>query len=53
MEWQMVVALAMATPVIMFPVALIWYLNIGGVVQAVREAKATREQKAAAPKMTS
>ncbi len=53
MEWQMVVALAIATPVIIFPAAFVWYLNIGGIVQAVREAKAAREQKGAAAKMAS
>ncbi len=53
MEWQMVVALAIAIPVIIFPAAFIWYLNIGGIVQAVRQAKAAREQKAAAANMTS
>ena len=45
MEWQMVVALAVAVPVILFPAAFVWYLNIGGIAQAVREAKAVREKK--------
>ena len=52
MEWQMVVALVIAIPVIIFPAAFVWYLNIGGIVQAVREARAAREQKAATAKMT-
>lgn len=43
MEWQIIVALVVAIPVILLPVAFIWYLNIGGAVAAVREA---REAKA-------
>ena len=40
MEWQMIVALVVVIPIVLFPVALIWYINIGGVVHAIREAKA-------------
>ena len=53
MEWQVVVALVVAIPVIVFPAAFVWYLNIGGIVHAVREAKAARAKKAAAVKTTS
>jgi hypothetical protein len=48
MELTMIVALVLALPVILFPAAFIWYLNIGGIVHAVREAKAAREKKAVA-----
>jgi hypothetical protein len=53
MEWQIAVALVVAIPVVLFPAAFVWYLNIGGVVQAVREAKAARAKKATATKTTS
>jgi len=52
MEWQIVVALVIAVPVILFPAAFVWYLNIGGIAQAVREARAAREKKAATAKTT-
>ena len=42
MEWQVIVALAIAIPVILFPAAFVWYLNLGGVVQVVREARARK-----------
>jgi len=35
-----IAALAVAVPVILFPAAFVWYINIGGIVKAVREAKA-------------
>ena len=39
MEGQVMVALAVAIPVILFPAAFVWYLNFGGIVEAVREAR--------------
>jgi hypothetical protein len=42
MEWQIIVALTIAIPVILFPVAFIWYINIGGIILAIKEAKAKR-----------
>jgi hypothetical protein len=42
MEWQVVVALVVAIPVILFPVAFVWYLNIGGIYAAIKEARARR-----------
>jgi len=53
MQWQLIVALVVAIPIILFPAAYIWYLNVGGIVQAVREAKAARVKKAATVKTTS
>ena len=38
MEWSFIVALLVAVPIIMFPVVFVWYLNIGGVYTAIREA---------------
>lgn len=42
MEWQIIVALTIAIPVILFPVAFIWYINIGGIILAIKEARAKR-----------
>jgi len=53
MEWQIIVALVIAIPVILLPVAFVWYLNIGGVVHAVREARTARAKKTATAKVTS
>ena len=47
MELEVIIALVIAVPVILFPAAFVWYLNIGGIVQAIREAKAVRQKKAA------
>jgi hypothetical protein len=42
MEWQIVVALVIAVPVILFPAAFVWYLNIGGIYAAIKEARAKK-----------
>ncbi len=49
MQWEFVVALVIAIPIILFPAAFIWYLNIGGIYATVKEA---RERRAAREKGT-
>ncbi len=42
MDWQIIVVLVIGIPIILFPVALIWYINIGGIYLAIKEARARR-----------
>ena len=42
MEWEFIVALVVTIPIILLPVAFVWYLNIGGALAALREARARR-----------
>ena len=37
MEWQVVVALVVAIPIILFPVVFVWYMNAGGLYAAIKE----------------
>lgn len=49
MEWQVIVALVIAIPIILLPVAFVWYLNIGGIYAAIKEARerpVSREKEA-------
>jgi len=48
MEWQMIVALVIAVPVILFPAALIWFLNISGLWQVMKESRARDKRRARA-----
>jgi hypothetical protein len=50
MEPQVVIALVIAIPLILFPAAFIWWVNLGGVFRALREARAARETSKAAVK---
>ena len=42
MQWEFIVALVVAIPIILFPVAFIWYINIGGIYIAIKEARERR-----------
>lgn len=50
METGVIVALALAIPIILFPAAFVWYLNLGGVFAAAREAKAHKAASKVAAK---
>lgn len=55
MEWQVIVALVVFIPVILLPVAFIWFINGGGMQVVAREwakRKAAREKKQLAPEVT-
>ena len=43
MEWEMVVAIAVVTPIILLPVAFVWYLNLAGIYAAVTAARRARK----------
>ena len=45
MEWQLIILLVIAIPVILFPAAFVWYLNIGGIYMLIKEAQARRAAK--------
>jgi len=48
-RWEFIVALVVAIPIILFPVAFLWYLNSGGIysaIQKARDRKAVHKQKA-------
>lgn len=50
MQWEFIVALVIGIPIILFPAAFVWYLNVGGIVSVVKQARerqATREKSKA------
>lgn len=47
MQWEMIVALTIAIPVILLPAAFVWYINLGGLLKAMQERKVTAARKAA------
>jgi hypothetical protein len=52
MQWEVIVALVIAIPVILFPAAFVWYLNVGGIYAAVKEARARRAAREKGAKVT-
>ena len=47
MAWQLIVAMVAAIPIILFPVALIWYMNVSGLFQVMREARQRARRRVA------
>jgi len=48
-EWYVILVLVLGIPLILFPAAYVWYLNIGGLYGLFKEA---REKKAAREEAT-
>ena len=46
MQWEFIAALILAIPIILFPVAFVWYLNVGGIYAAIKDARAKRAASA-------
>ena len=42
MQWEFIVALVIAIPIILFPAAFVWYFNIGGIYAAIKAARKRR-----------
>ena len=40
MQWEFIVALVVGIPIILFPAAFVWYLNIGGIYALIKEKRA-------------
>jgi len=47
MEWQVILALVLGIPVILLPVAFVWYLNVSGLYRVVRDARQRQKRRAA------
>ena len=47
----LIIAMVIAIPVILFPAALIWYINVGGVYTAVNETRVARNKQLATEKV--
>jgi hypothetical protein len=47
-----IIAAIIAVPIILFPVALIWYFNVGGIYHAIKETRAARQKKLATAKLS-
>ena len=50
MEWQIIVALVIAVPIILFPAAFVWYVNISGLYQVMRDVRERQKRKVAREK---
>lgn len=47
MEWYVILAMVLGVPIVCVPVVFVWYLNVSGLYQVIRDTqkrKATREK---------
>ena len=50
MEIQLIIALAVAVPIILFPAAFVWFLNISGLLTVLKETRAREKRRVRAHK---
>ncbi len=50
MDAKYIIAVAVAIPVIIFPAAFIWFLNISGILAVLKESRAREQRRAKAHK---
>lgn len=50
MEWQIILALVIGIPIILLPVAFIWYMNVSGLYRVMRDARQRERRRARALK---
>jgi hypothetical protein len=42
MAWYVILALVLAVPILLMPIALIWYINVSGIYTVIRETQKRR-----------
>ncbi|MCJ7654374.1 MAG: hypothetical protein MUO97_03575 [Dehalococcoidia bacterium] len=45
MQWEFIAALVLAIPVILFPIAFIWYINSGNIYHIIHQPRKKREKE--------
>ena len=45
MEWTAILALVLAIPIILTPVVLVWYVNIGGIIAILNKRRKSEAAK--------
>jgi len=47
MEWQVILALVLGLPIILFPAAYVWYMNTGAILAELQARRKTVREKPA------
>lgn len=50
MQLEIIIALAIAIPVILFPAAFVWFINVSGILTVWKESRARESRRAKARK---
>lgn len=52
MEWYVIVIVVLMVPVILLPVAFVWYLNASGLYRVIRDARQRQKRRVKALRET-
>ena len=47
MAWQIILAIVLGIPMIVLPIAFVWYMNVSGLYQVLRDARARQKRQVA------
>ena len=50
MEWPVILAIALAVPVVLIPLAFVWYLNVSGLYRVISDARQRQRRRVRALK---
>ncbi len=50
MQLELIIALAIAIPILLFPAAFVWFINISGILTVWKESRAREKRRAKARK---
>jgi len=52
MEWPIIVAIAVLVPIFLFPAALVWYVNVTGLFEVLKDRQERKRRVADGKKAT-
>ena len=44
--WQIILGVVLGIPMVLLPIAFVWYLNVSGLYQVIRESRSRRQKRA-------
>jgi hypothetical protein len=47
MEWQLTVAIAVLVPIFLLPAAIVWYMNVTGILEVMNDRRERQKRKGA------
>jgi len=47
MSWQIILAIVLGIPMILLPIAFVWYMNVSGLYQVLRDARERQKRQVA------
>jgi len=47
MAWQIILAVVLGIPMIVLPIAFVWYMNVSGLYKVLRDARARQKRQVA------